>query len=73
MSKTDLRIRPFYHRLKHRTEAHICNHLRHIVYTKNWKVYCLSLKKAEELTHNMYQFPYMLPESKEQITTAENG
>jgi len=24
MSKTDLRIRPIYHRLKHRIEAHIC-------------------------------------------------
>ncbi len=24
ISKTDLRIRPVYHRLKHRIEAHIC-------------------------------------------------
>ena len=24
MSKTDLRIRPIYHRLRHRIEAHIC-------------------------------------------------
>ena len=24
ISKTDLRIRPIYHRLKHRIEAHIC-------------------------------------------------
>ena len=70
MSKTDLRIRPIYHRLRERIEAHIC-----IAFT----AYCvykdleralyqakstLSLKKAAEVTHNMYQITYTLPTSK---------
>jgi len=70
MSKTDLRIRPIYHRLRDRIEAHIC-----IAFT----AYCiykdleralyqakstLSLKKAAEVTHNMYQITYTLPTSK---------
>ncbi len=70
MSLTDLRIRPIYHRLRDRIEAHIC-----IAFT----AYCvykdleralyqakstLSLKKAAEVTHNMYQITYTLPASK---------
>ena len=70
MSKTDLQIRPIYHHLKHRIEAHIC-----IAFTA-YSVYkeleralkeeksTLSLKKASEITHNMYQITYQLPESK---------
>jgi transposase len=70
MSKTDLRIRPIYHRLKHRIEAHIClsftayciyKELERILYKEKST---LSLKKAAELTHNMYQITYTLPESK---------
>lgn len=70
MSKTDLRIRPIYHRLKHRIEAHICisftayciyKELERVLYKEKAS---LSLKKAAELTHNMYQVSYMLPESK---------
>lgn len=70
MSKTDLRIRPIYHRLKHRIEAHICisftayciyKELERILYKEKST---LSLKKAAEITHNMYQATYMLPESK---------
>ncbi len=70
MSKTDLRIRPIYHRLKHRIEAHICisftayciyKELERVLYKEKSN---LSLKKAAELTHNMYQITYMLPESK---------
>jgi hypothetical protein len=70
MSKTDLRIRPIYHHLRKRIEAHIC-----IAFT----AYCvykelemalynskstLSLKTAAEITHNIYQLTYQLPESK---------
>lgn len=71
MSKTDLRIRPIYHRLKHRIEAHICisftayciyKELERVLYKEKSS---LSLKKAAELTHNMYQISYMLPESKQ--------
>lgn len=70
MSKTDLRIRPIYHRLKHRIEAHIClsftayciyKELERILYKQDST---LSLKKAAELTHSMYQITYTLPESK---------
>jgi transposase len=70
MSKTDLRIRPIYHRLRNRIEAHICisftayciyKELERILYAEKST---LSLKKAAELTHNMYQITYTLPESK---------
>jgi len=70
MSKTDLRIRPIYHRLKSRIEAHICisftaycvyKELERVLYAQKSS---LSLKKASELTHNMYQITYTLPESK---------
>ena len=70
MSKTDLRIRPIYHRLRNRIEAHICisftaycilKELERVLYAEKSK---LSLKKAAELTHNMYQITYTLPESK---------
>ena len=70
MSKTDLRIRPIYHRLRHRIEAHIC-----IAFT----AYCiykeldralrkeksaLSIRRAAELTHNMYEITFTLPQTK---------
>lgn len=70
MSKTDLRIRPIYHRLRHRIEAHICilftaysiyKELERVLYKEKSS---LSLKKASELTHNMYQISYTLPDSK---------
>jgi transposase len=70
MSKTDLRIRPVYHRLRHRIEAHICiaftaysiyKELERVLYKEKSH---LALKKAAELTHNMYQITYTLPESK---------
>ena len=70
ISKTDLRIRPIYHRLKHRIEAHICisftayciyKELERLLYKEKSS---LSLKKAAELTHNMYELTYTLPESK---------
>jgi len=70
MSKTDLRIRPIYHRIRDRIEAHICisftayciyKELERILYREKST---LSLKKATELTQNMYQITYTLPESK---------
>ena len=70
MSKTDLRIRPIFHRLRHRIEAHICisftaysiyKELERVLYLENAT---LSLKKAAEITHNMYQITYTLPDSK---------
>lgn len=70
MSKTDLRVRPIYHRLKHRIEAHICiaftayciyKELERTLYKEKST---LSLKRAAELTHNIYQITYTLPDSK---------
>jgi len=70
MSKTDLRIRPIYHRVRERIEAHICisftaysiyKELERVLYKENSN---LSVKKAAELTHNMYQITFTLPESK---------
>ena len=70
MSKTDLRIRPIYHRLRNRIEAHICvSFAAYSVYKELERVLKkeksnLSLNKASEITHNMYQITYTLPESK---------
>ena len=70
MSKTDLRIRPIYHRLRDRIEAHICisfvaysiyKELESALYKERSS---LSLKEASEITRNMYQITYTLPESK---------
>ncbi len=70
MSKTDLRIRPIYHRLKNRIEAHIClsftayciyKELERVLYKEKVEI---SVKKAAELTQNMYEINYTLPDSK---------
>ncbi len=70
MSKTDLRIRPIYHRLKHRIEAHICiSFTAYCIYKELERVLyqeksTLSLKKAAEITHNIYEITYTLSDSK---------
>jgi transposase len=70
MSKTDLRIRPIYHRLRHRIEAHVCiSFTAYCIYKELERVLykeksTLSIKKAAELTHNMYEITFTLPESK---------
>ncbi|MDR2533278.1 MAG: hypothetical protein LBC81_00605 [Tannerellaceae bacterium] len=70
MSKTDLRIRPVFHHLRRRIEAHVCiaftayciyKELETALYTSKS---ILSLKQAAEITHNMYQITYKLPNSK---------
>jgi len=72
ISKTDLKIRPIYHRLRYRIEAHICvafvaydiyKELERIL--QNEKSH-LSLKEAAELTHTIYQLNVVLPQSKHQ-------
>ena len=74
MSKTDLRIRPIYHRVRDRIEAHICiSFTAYCIYKELQRVLykeksMLSVKKAAELTQNMYQISYMLPESKQTKT-----
>ena len=71
MSKTDLRIRPIYHRLEHRIHAHICIVFSaySIYKTLEWalreKQSTLSLEQTRELTHTMYQVQMELPGSKQ--------
>lgn len=70
MSKTDLRVRPIYHRLRHRIEAHLCiAFTAYCIYKELERILreaksTLSLKKAAELTHNIYQLDYVLPGAK---------
>jgi len=78
MSKTDLRIRPIYHRLRHRIEAHICiAFTAYTIYKELERVLkeeksSISLQTASEITHNMYQITYQLPESKHVKSTLLN-
>ena len=75
MSKTDLRIRPVYHRLQHRIQVHIClSFMAYCIYKElerilNKEKTGMSFKTAAELIHNMYQITYTLPESKHTQST----
>lgn len=71
ISKTDLRIRPVFHYKRRRIESHIC--IAFVAYAI-WKelerlltAYGIKMspKRAGELTHNMYELVYRLPQSKE--------
>lgn len=70
ISKTDLQIRPIYHRLRHRIEGHICiSFTAYCIYkelerTLKIEKSNISVKRAADLTHNMYQLNVVLPESK---------
>ena len=74
ISKTDLRIRPIYHHLKNRIEAHICiSFVAYGIYMDLERALKLSktgfsVKKASEMTRNMYQIKYILPKSLSKIT-----
>lgn len=70
ISKTDLKIRPIYHYRKKRIEAHICiafvayaifKELERLLYKHKAG---FSPKRAAELTHNMYELDYLLPQAK---------
>jgi len=70
LNKSDLEVRPIYHRLHNRIEAHICicftaysimlemERLLKLHYSS------ITLKRAQEITYNMYQLNYSLPNSK---------
>ncbi len=71
ISKTDLRMRPIHHYLKRRIEAHICiafvaytiyKELDHLLKKNGLSI---SSKRATELSQNMYELEYMLPDSGE--------
>ena len=71
ISKTDLKVRPIYHYLKKRIEAHIC--IAFVAYTIYKELECIlkkhriamSPKRAAELTHTMYELEYIFPGSIE--------
>lgn len=71
ISKTDLRIRPVYHRIKERIEAHICicftayaiyKELERLLKLNNIK---LSPEKAIEQIREIRQLRYTLPKSRQ--------
>ncbi len=70
MNKTDLRIRPIYHRLRNRIEGHIC--ICFTAYTIMLELERrlknagsnITLERAREITKTMYQLSFRLPESK---------
>lgn len=68
--KTDLRIRPIYHRLRNRKEAHVCiSFTAYAIYKELERLLKqaksnLSIKRSVELTHNMYEITYIIPQSK---------
>jgi transposase len=69
MNKTDLRIRPIYHHLRNRIEGHIC--ICFTAYTILLEIEQMlkrakseiTVKRAQELTKNMYQLTYRLAKS----------
>ncbi|WP_057938513.1 IS1634 family transposase [Algoriphagus resistens] len=74
ISKTDIRIRPIYHRIPERINTHICicfvsyavfKELERLL--KKAKV-SFSANRAIELTKSMYQIRVLLPESKTYTT-----
>ena len=70
ISKTDLRIRPIYHRKKNRIEAHIC--VAFVAYTVFKELERLLVQfaipmspgRALELLQTVYEFEFFLPDSK---------
>lgn len=72
ISKTDLRVRPIFHRLRRRIESHTC--VAFVAYTIYKELEFrlasinsgVSLKRAAELTHTMYALNYRLPDSGEE-------
>jgi len=75
ISKTDLRVRPVYHRLRERIEAHICiAFVAYVIYKELERILILhqlpfSPERAAELTQTMYALEYEEPNSNIQKTT----
>ncbi len=78
ISKTDLRIRPIFHRKRKRIEAHICiafaaytvyKELERILAASNLGI---SAAKAINLTKTIYQIELTLPDSLLTVTTLNN-
>lgn len=74
MNKTDLRIRPVYHRLRNRIEGHICIcftaytvmlELERILKNSTSRI---SLSRSCELVQRIQQISFPLPDSREEVT-----
>ena len=74
ITKSEIKIRPVYHRLKGRIEAHICiafvayklyKELERILKEKNTG---LTPEKAIEIAKTIYQIEAILPQSKQPIS-----
>lgn len=71
VSKTDLKVRPIYHRLKHRIEAHLsiafCAYKVYKELERQLKIHksALSPEKVIELTQSIYAINLILPISGE--------
>lgn len=74
ISKTDLRIRPIYHRLKHRIEAHICiSFCAYKIYKElerqlNIKKARISPEKAIDIANTIYEITIQTPLSNTQYS-----
>jgi transposase len=73
VTKTDLKIRPVYHRLPRRIEAHIClNFVAYKVYKELERILetlqsPIKAKKAIEIAESIFQIEIVLPLSKKTI------
>jgi transposase len=78
ISKTDLKIRPIYHRLQNRIEAHICvSFVAYTIYKELERILSkykaqFSARRAIELTQTMYSLDFELPESQRKETIEIN-
>lgn len=74
MNKTDLRVRPIYHRLRNRIEGHICiSFAAYVIQLELERMLkransSLTLNRARELTRNMYQIRFTLPYQNKEKT-----
>lgn len=74
ISKSDLKVRPIFHRLKKRIEAHICiSFAAYVIYKELERLLYkneanFSVKRAIELTQNMHELVYTLPDSQKEKT-----
>jgi len=78
ISKTDLKIRPIYHRLKERIEAHICiSFVAYVLYKDLERILSIStdisIKKAIEKINKMYEIVVELSNNKKHIIRLKNN
>lgn len=70
MNKTDLEVRPIYHRLHNRIQGHICicftayTIMLELERTLKKNKSGITLLQAQELAFNMYQIVYQFPKAK---------